>query len=103
MPPPPPATLAIIRPPPTWEILQFRIVTSVTRQSRHRLLAFLGVRRIENPDCEKPPQLFSRTLSSNNTRCAFFSSKLFLTINGCALGPPMNPGAPDIQRAGLNK
>src|SRR5579859_6321617 len=50
-----------------------------------------------------PPHEYSRMFPSNKTRCAFFNSKRFLTINGLPSEPPTKPGWPSIQVKGLKK
>jgi len=55
---------------------------SAPRRADSVPLVLRKIRSNRKPRLEKPPQVFSRTLASNRTRIAFFSSKWFLTING---------------------
>src|SRR5215467_1203944 len=95
--------LAIEKTDPTLEMRLKRMVISVTRQRGHWFDWFFGVSRIAYPFWLKPPQQFSSRLPSTSTRCAFFSSNRFFTINGWPEVPPTKPGSPGFQVMGLKK
>src|SRR5207253_3645456 len=72
----------MLTPAATWRITLFVNWTCCTVHQVHVPFWLRGVNRTAHPTCA-PSQLYSSTLPSMRTRCAFLSSRMFLTFQLC--------------------